>query len=65
MRAVSSTPPSAARKPHVLTTHGDERVDEYFWLREKTNHEVTALLEAENKYADEVIRRKAGKAAGK
>ena len=35
--------------------HGDRRVDEYAWLREKTSAEVRAYLEAENEYADAVM----------
>jgi oligopeptidase B len=46
------TPPVAATKPYSVTLHGDTRVDEYFWLREKGSAEVTAYLEAENAYAE-------------
>src|SRR4051794_15176988 len=49
-------PPIAARKPKEIVTHGDKRIDDYFWLREKTNAEVAAYLKAENKYADQVMR---------
>ena len=45
-------PPSAPRYPHSVTLHGDTRVDDYFWLREKESAEVRAYLEAENAYAD-------------
>ena len=43
-----SAPPVARRIPRVDTLHGDVRVDDYAWLREKTNPEVIAHLEAEN-----------------
>ncbi|HSE44234.1 MAG TPA: S9 family peptidase [Gemmatimonadales bacterium] len=43
-------PPVARQIPKVDTLHGEVRVDDYFWLREKTNPEVTAYLEAENAY---------------
>jgi len=46
------SPPVAAKKPHTVTLHGDTRVDDYFWLREKGAADVTAYLEAENAYAD-------------
>jgi oligopeptidase B len=49
------TPPVAKRIPKSLVTHGDKRIDDYFWLREKTNAGVTAYLEAENAYADAVM----------
>src|SRR5207248_2409847 len=50
------SPPIAPKKPKEIITHGDKRVDDYFWLREKTNTEVTAYLDAENKYAEEMMR---------
>ena len=43
-------PPVAQKIPRVETLHGDRRVDDYFWLREKTNPAVRAYLEAENAY---------------
>jgi oligopeptidase B len=46
------TPPIARRVPHVLNAHGDERGDDWYWLRERDNPEVIAYLEAENAYAD-------------
>ncbi len=46
----SVTPPAAARKPRTFKNHGDVRIDDYYWLREKTNPEVIAYLEAENAY---------------
>ncbi len=49
-------PPEARKVPKVEMVHGDRRVDDYFWLREKTNPEVTAYLEAENAYADAVMK---------
>jgi oligopeptidase B len=32
-------PPVAEKKPHVTVTHGDSLLDNYFWMREKTNPE--------------------------
>jgi oligopeptidase B len=49
-------PPIAAKKPHEVTMHGEKRVDNYFWLRDKTNPEVLAHLEAENAYTQAVMR---------
>jgi len=48
-------PPVARRVPRVLTTHGDERVDEFYWLRNRDDPEVLAYLEAENAYADAML----------
>jgi oligopeptidase B len=52
---VPPTPPVAAKKPKEMTLHGDTRTDDYFWLRDKTNPEVIAYLEAENTYFNEVM----------
>ncbi|MCC6862015.1 MAG: S9 family peptidase [Bryobacterales bacterium] len=43
-------PPVAKVIPRKITMHGETRVDNYFWLREKENPEVIAYLEAENAY---------------
>jgi oligopeptidase B len=40
--------PQAPTRPTPLTHHGDTRVDDWYWLREKDNPEVIQLLEAEN-----------------
>ncbi|HET9730106.1 MAG TPA: S9 family peptidase [Acidimicrobiia bacterium] len=48
-------PPRAARRPHVLSIHGDDRVDDWYWLRERDNPGVRAYLDAENAYADAVL----------
>ncbi len=47
--------PAAERRPHELTAHGHVRVDDYYWLRERDNPEVTAHLEAENDYTRSVM----------
>jgi oligopeptidase B len=49
------TPPIAKKVEQVSTLHGDRRVDEYAWLRDKGNPEVIAYLDAENAYADAVM----------
>jgi oligopeptidase B len=48
--------PVAAKKPKELTIHGDTRVDNYYWLRERENPEVIAYLEAENAYRETLIK---------
>jgi len=49
-------PPVAVKRPKDVTLHGDRRIDDYFWLREKSNPEVRAYLEAENAYAKGVLK---------
>ena len=48
--------PVARKVPKTITIHGDERVDEYGWMREKTSAETLAYLNAENAYADAVMK---------
>ena len=50
----TTTAPVAERKPHTLTAHGKERIDDWFWLSEKSNPRVIELLEAENAYTEAV-----------
>ncbi|MEU4390086.1 S9 family peptidase [Kribbella sp. NPDC023855] len=45
-------PPVATRKPIERTHHGDVFVDDYEWLRDKTNDEVLDYLRAENSYTE-------------
>ncbi len=52
----AQSPPVAKIVPKVDTLHGIVRTDNYFWLREKTNPEVIAYLEAENAYTAEHMR---------
>ncbi|HMG25537.1 MAG TPA: S9 family peptidase [Acidimicrobiia bacterium] len=47
--------PVALRRPTVLRAHGDERVDDWFWLRNRDDPEVLAYLEAENAYTRDVM----------
>jgi oligopeptidase B len=46
------TAPIAARKPVERVHHGDTFVDDYEWLRDKTDPDVIAYLQAENAYTD-------------
>jgi oligopeptidase B len=48
----SVKPPVAARKPVERRHHGDVFVDDYEWLRDKTDDEVLAYLRAENSYTE-------------
>jgi oligopeptidase B len=49
-------PPVAKKVPHVTEIHGMKLTDDYFWLREKSNPEVKAYVEAENAYTDSVMK---------
>jgi oligopeptidase B len=52
---VTATPPAAPRRPTVLRAHGDERVDDWYWLRDRDDPAVREYLEAENAYTREVM----------
>jgi oligopeptidase B len=45
-------PPVARKDPRHTTLHGVTLTDNYAWLREKENSEVTEYLNAENAYAE-------------
>lgn len=48
-------PPVAEVVPHELEAHGDVRIDDYYWLRDRDNPKVIAYLQAENAYMDTVM----------
>jgi oligopeptidase B len=50
------TPPIARKEHKELVLHDKVLTDDYAWLRDKENPEVTAYLEAENVYAEAVMR---------
>ncbi|MEQ1664615.1 MAG: hypothetical protein ABL927_04490, partial [Bdellovibrionales bacterium] len=52
---IQSTPPTAEKKAKVLTKHNDRRIDNYFWMRERENPQVTAYLNSENNYLKQVM----------
>jgi oligopeptidase B len=45
-------PPTAPKQPTETVVHGTALRDEYAWLRNKEDPDVTAYLEAENAYAE-------------
>ena len=49
-------PPVTEKKAKITEINGDRLVDNYFWLREKTNPAVIAHLEAENAYASAMLK---------
>jgi len=51
--AQSSPPvPVAPREPKDVSVHGDRRIDDYFWLRQREDPRTLPYLRAENAYAD-------------
>jgi oligopeptidase B len=53
-------PPTAKKIPHEIAIHGETRVDDYYWLRERDNPDVLAYLNAENTYAEGVMEQSEG-----
>jgi oligopeptidase B len=49
-------PPVARREPVEHVVHGDRRVDNYAWLRQKESPEVIGYLEGENAYTDAILK---------
>lgn len=52
----TANPPVAKKIAKTNNFHGEQVVDNYFWLREKTNPEVIHYLEAENAYTDALMK---------
>jgi oligopeptidase B len=50
------SPPVAKAARTVITLHGDTRTDDYAWLRDRDDPEVTAYLETENAYTAAMMR---------
>lgn len=48
-------PPTAEILPDTFTNFGQQRIDNYFWLKDKTNAKVIEYLKAENAYTDTVM----------
>ena len=52
----AATPPAAKKVPLETKLHGDARVDDYAWLKDKKNPEVIKHLDAENAYTAAVMK---------
>jgi len=53
--AAALTPPLAAVRPHRFDEFGTVRIDNYYWLKERSNPEVIKYLEDENAYTKAVM----------
>ncbi len=49
-------PPMAEKKTKTTNIHGETLVDDYFWLREKSNPAVISYLESENAHTDAIMK---------
>lgn len=50
-------PPVVIKKPQSLLEFNNQRIDEYYWLKNQRDTHVINLLKAENKYADKMLSR--------
>src|SRR5680860_581071 len=49
-------PPVANKITKELITHGDTRIDNYYWMNDREDPEVIAYLEAENTYKEAILK---------
>ncbi len=47
--------PTAPKRPYEITQHGQTRIDNYYWMRDRTDPEVLKYLHAENDYLEEIM----------
>jgi oligopeptidase B len=47
--------PMAPKRPHPITQHGETRIDNYYWMRDRHDPEVLKYLHAESDYLEEVM----------
>ncbi|MGB1207161.1 MAG: S9 family peptidase [Chitinophagales bacterium] len=52
--------PKVRVEPKVLAKHEHERIDNYYWLKDKENPEVVAYLTAENNYMEHEMKNSEG-----
>ncbi len=50
-----AAPPVAEVKADTFTNFGQQRIDPYFWMKDKNNPKVTKYLKDENAYTDTVM----------
>lgn len=54
-------PPTADKRPHEFVEFGNKRIDNYYWLNDRKNPEVSAYLQAENEYVKQHFDKKTEK----
>ena len=53
-------PPIARKVPKQVSVHGDTLVDNYFWMRERSNPGVIEYVQAENTYTQQMTKHTEG-----
>jgi len=54
--STTMTPPIAEKNDTILTAHGHQRTDPYYWMNNRENPAVLEYLKAENAYTQEMMR---------
>lgn len=55
MTSKTKNAPAAPKRPHVITSHGVSRVDDYYWMRDRNDPETMKYLETESDYLEETL----------
>jgi oligopeptidase B len=55
LSTAGTSAPVAKKIPHEITTHNHKRIDNYYWLNQRTDQEVLDYLTAENTYLEKVM----------
>ena len=50
-------PPVAEKIPKDVGAHGDRRIDDYYWLKDREDPAVVKYLESENEYTNTRMKR--------
>ena len=62
-RSAQFEAPKATVCPKTLLAHGQERIDPYFWLQNRSDSSVVQYLLSENAYTDSMTKHKIGRAS--
>jgi oligopeptidase B len=52
----AEAPPKAPQHSHLISQHGENRNDPFFWLRNRKDPETIKYLEAENRYTEHMLK---------
>src|SRR5260370_34100286 len=56
LSSAAPPPPQAPQHPRIINQQGESRTDPFFWLRDQKDPETIKYLEAENRYADLILK---------
>ena len=56
MKKTNLIEPQAKKIEKILSIHGDDRIDEYYWLNQRGNDDVINYLNEENDYRNEYMK---------